>query len=74
MPNAVVRESTRRFGRVQSSVAMRRAQASTEEAKWRQNYQVWMAALREFGLKGGVIGTGDDAFTYTHTNSHRRCL
>jgi imidazolonepropionase-like amidohydrolase len=31
------------------------------EAKWRQNYQVWMAALREFGLKGGVITTGDDA-------------
>ena len=34
---------------------------NTQEAKWRKNYQVWMAALREFGLKGGLIGTGDDA-------------
>src|SRR2546430_14162601 len=34
---------------------------STQEARWRRNYQVWMAALREFGLKGGVISTGDDA-------------
>jgi len=34
---------------------------STQEARWRKNYQVWMAALREFGLKGGIIGTGDDA-------------
>jgi imidazolonepropionase-like amidohydrolase len=32
-----------------------------QEVKWRQNYQVWMAALREFGLKGGIISTGDDA-------------
>ena len=32
-----------------------------QEVKWRKNYQVWMAALREFGLKGGVISTGDDA-------------
>jgi imidazolonepropionase-like amidohydrolase len=34
---------------------------ATQEARWRRNYQVWMAALREFGLKGGVISTGDDA-------------
>jgi imidazolonepropionase-like amidohydrolase len=33
----------------------------TQEVKWRHNYEVWMAALREFGLKGGVITTGDDA-------------
>jgi imidazolonepropionase-like amidohydrolase len=33
----------------------------TQEVKWRHNYQVWMAALREFGLKGGIITTGDDA-------------
>jgi imidazolonepropionase-like amidohydrolase len=32
-----------------------------QEVKWRRNYQVWMAALREFGLKGGIITTGDDA-------------
>jgi imidazolonepropionase-like amidohydrolase len=32
-----------------------------QEVKWRHNYRVWMAALREFGLKGGRITTGDDA-------------
>jgi imidazolonepropionase-like amidohydrolase len=32
-----------------------------QEQKWRRNYQVWMAALHEFGLKGGTITTGDDA-------------
>src|SRR5689334_18268139 len=31
------------------------------EAKWRQNYRVWMDALLEFGRKGGLITTGDDA-------------
>lgn len=31
------------------------------ETRWRQNYRVWMDALREFGLKGGIITTGDDA-------------
>jgi imidazolonepropionase-like amidohydrolase len=35
--------------------------SATQEARWRKNYQVWMAALREFGLKGGTITTGDDA-------------
>jgi imidazolonepropionase-like amidohydrolase len=34
---------------------------NTQEVRWRKNYQVWMAAVREFGLKGGLIGTGDDA-------------
>jgi len=34
---------------------------ATQEVRWRKNYQVWMAALREFGLKGGTITTGDDA-------------
>ncbi len=34
---------------------------ATQEARWRKNYRVWMDALREFGLKGGVISTGDDA-------------
>ena len=34
---------------------------TTEETNWRKNYQVWMAALHEFGLKGGVISTGDDS-------------
>ncbi|MFI5178119.1 MAG: amidohydrolase family protein [Vicinamibacterales bacterium] len=34
---------------------------NTQEVRWKKNYEVWMAAVREFGLKGGVIGTGDDA-------------
>jgi imidazolonepropionase-like amidohydrolase len=34
---------------------------ATEETRWRKNYQVWMAALREFALKGGIVSTGDDA-------------
>jgi len=34
---------------------------ATQEVKWRKDYQVWMAALREFGLKGGLISVGDDA-------------
>jgi len=32
-----------------------------QEVKWRKNYEVWMAAVYEFGRKGGVITTGDDA-------------
>ena len=31
------------------------------ETAWRKNYQVWMAAVREFALKGGIVTTGDDA-------------
>ena len=34
---------------------------ATQEVKWRKNYEVWMATLLEFGRKGGVISTGDDA-------------
>ncbi|HUL73243.1 MAG TPA: amidohydrolase family protein [Vicinamibacterales bacterium] len=34
---------------------------NTQEVRWKKNYEVWMAAVREFGLKGGTIGTGDDA-------------
>ena len=34
---------------------------TTEEINWRKNYQVWMAAVHEFGLKGGIISTGDDS-------------
>jgi imidazolonepropionase-like amidohydrolase len=34
---------------------------ATQEARWRKNYQVWMATLLEFGRKGGVITVGDDA-------------
>jgi imidazolonepropionase-like amidohydrolase len=39
---------------------------STHEARWRQQYRIWMDALRQFGVKGGVISTGDDAgFIYS---------
>ncbi len=34
---------------------------TANEVSWRKNYQVWMAALHEFGLKGGLITTGDDS-------------
>ncbi|WP_395373973.1 amidohydrolase family protein [Marinicella sp. W31] len=33
---------------------------STDEAYWRENYQIWFAALRDFAKKGGVITTGED--------------
>jgi hypothetical protein len=33
----------------------------TQEVRWRQNYRIWMDALRDFGVKGGRITTGDDA-------------
>ena len=32
-----------------------------QELRWRKNYQVWMATVREFALKGGLVTTGDDA-------------
>jgi imidazolonepropionase-like amidohydrolase len=35
--------------------------SSTDEAYWKENYRIWMAALREFERKGGTIGCGDDA-------------
>lgn len=34
---------------------------SAQEARWSQNYRIWMDAVRAFGSKGGVITTGDDA-------------
>ena len=34
---------------------------STDEAFWRENYRIWMNAVREFGRKGGIIGAGEDA-------------
>ena len=39
---------------------------NTQEVRWRQQYRIWMDVLREFGLKGGTITTGDDtAFIYS---------
>jgi imidazolonepropionase-like amidohydrolase len=34
---------------------------STQETAWKRQYRIWMDALREFGRKGGLITTGDDA-------------
>jgi len=35
--------------------------SSTDEVYWKENYRIWMAALRDFERKGGLIGCGDDA-------------
>jgi hypothetical protein len=34
---------------------------STDETFWKENYRIWMAAVREFDRRGGLIGMGDDA-------------
>jgi cytosine/adenosine deaminase-related metal-dependent hydrolase len=34
---------------------------STDEAFWKENYRIWMAALRDFERMGGLIGVGEDA-------------
>jgi imidazolonepropionase-like amidohydrolase len=34
---------------------------SSQEAKWKQQYRIWMDAVREFASKGGLVTTGDDA-------------
>jgi imidazolonepropionase-like amidohydrolase len=39
---------------------------NTQEVRWKKNYQVWMEALKEFDVKGGIITVGDDAgFIYS---------
>ena len=35
--------------------------SSTDESYWKENYRIWMQALRDFERRGGVIGVGDDA-------------
>jgi cytosine/adenosine deaminase-related metal-dependent hydrolase len=35
--------------------------SSTDEVFWKENYRIWMSALREFERRGGVIGAGEDA-------------
>ena len=35
--------------------------SSTDETFWKENYRIWMNALREFERRGGIIGVGDDA-------------
>src|SRR5579885_2746724 len=34
---------------------------STDETFWKENYRIWMKALKEFEQRGGLIGCGDDA-------------
>jgi imidazolonepropionase-like amidohydrolase len=34
---------------------------STDEVYWKENYRIWMAAVREFERMGGLVGAGDDA-------------
>ncbi|HEU4390195.1 MAG TPA: amidohydrolase family protein [Blastocatellia bacterium] len=34
---------------------------STDEAYWKENYRIWMSAVREFERRGGTVGAGDDA-------------
>ncbi len=35
--------------------------SSSDEVYWKENYRLWMSALRDFERKGGVVGCGDDA-------------
>jgi hypothetical protein len=35
--------------------------SSTDETFWKENYQIWMAALREFDRLGGTIAAGEDS-------------
>ncbi len=34
---------------------------STDETFWKENYRIWMKAVRDFERKGGIVGAGDDA-------------
>jgi len=34
---------------------------STQEARWKRQFRIWMDAVRDFGRKGGLVTTGDDA-------------
>ncbi len=34
---------------------------STDETFWKENYRIWMSAIREFERRGGIVGAGDDA-------------
>lgn len=35
--------------------------SSLDETYWKENYQIWFRAVREFERLGGVIGAGEDA-------------
>jgi imidazolonepropionase-like amidohydrolase len=34
---------------------------TTDEVFWRENYKIWMRAVREFANLGGIVGAGEDA-------------
>jgi len=34
---------------------------SNDETYWKENYRLWMAAVRDFERMGGLVGAGDDA-------------
>jgi adenine deaminase len=34
---------------------------TTDEVFWRENYKIWMKAVRDFADMGGVVGAGEDA-------------
>ncbi|MGH9944721.1 MAG: amidohydrolase family protein [Pyrinomonadaceae bacterium] len=34
---------------------------TTDEVFWKENYRLWMAALREFARRGGTVCVGEDA-------------
>lgn len=33
----------------------------TDEVFWKENYRIWMAAVKDFAQRGGVVTTGEDA-------------
>jgi cytosine/adenosine deaminase-related metal-dependent hydrolase len=35
--------------------------STRDEIYWKENYQIWMRAVREFAKMGGVVGVGEDA-------------
>lgn len=35
--------------------------SSTDETFWKENYRIWMKAVYDFELNGGLVGTGEDA-------------
>jgi imidazolonepropionase-like amidohydrolase len=40
--------------------------STEDEIAWKENYRLWMKAVRDFADKGGLVGAGDDAgFIYT---------
>ncbi len=40
--------------------------STEDEIAWKENYHIWMKAVRDFADMGGVVGAGDDAgFIYT---------